>query len=790
MRKTIPLNFGWKYSESFNEDMFKKSFDDESFATVDIPHCNKEIPYNYFDERMYQFVSCYRKHFRLPKEAFSSNRHILLHFEGAANYAEVYVNGKHAGSHKGGYTPFVLDITDLVNTKENVISVMLDSTERKEIPPFGHMVDYLVYGGIYREVWLEITEEAYIEDIFVHTEDELCGKKTIIAEITFNQRASGDIRLSISRDGQEVAARNTAIDGRKLRVKWKLEGLKLWETYDPVLYDFNAEYNSDIFSVRFGIRVAEFRRDGFYLNGKKIKLRGLNRHQSYPYVGNAMPKSAQEADALLLKNTLGCNLVRTAHYPDSIHFLNKCDEIGLLVFTEMPSWQYLGEGEWRKNCLDNIASMVTRDRNHPSVILWGVRVNEGNDCDEFYALTNRLCRELDPTRQTGGVRNMPRSHLLEDVYTYNDFSHSGGKIALLPPAIVTGFTAPYLVTENNGHMYPTKSFDKEEVRTEQALRHARVQNASYGCDRISGSIGWCMADYNTHKDFGSGDRICYHGVTDMFRIPKLAASVYASQQDDFPVMEVSSGMDIGDHPGGILGPVYIFTNCDYVKVYKNGKFKSEARPNFKKFPNLAHPPITPDDYLGDDLKTVEGLTGKTADYLHDVLCAASAHGFILPPQNYLKIAYSFLTAKKSFGEFADIVTKYFANWGDEQVTYTFEGYKDSKLVKTVTKTAVNGTDFTLTADCDTLVEANTYDVTRVELIGIDDHGNRLPYANNAVNIKVTGAGELIGPENVALIGGVRAFWIKTNGKSGDIKVKVTVDGMGSKELRLTATGNR
>ena len=103
---------------------------------------------------------------------------------------------------------------------------------------------------------------------------------------------------------------------------------------------------------------------------------------------------------------------------------------------------------------------------------------------------------------------------------------------------------------------------------EHALRHARVLNAAYGSSRTSGAIGWCMADYNTHKDFGSGDRICYHGVTDMFRVPKLAAALYASQQDDTPVMEISSSMDIGEHPGSQLGQVYAFTNCDYIKLYK------------------------------------------------------------------------------------------------------------------------------------------------------------------------------------------------------------------------------
>ena len=786
MRKNIPLNFGWKYSESFSEEMIKPGYNDAAFEVVDIPHANKEIPYNYFDEKMYQFVSCYRKTFRLPKEAFENGRRVILHFEGAANYSKVYLNGQFIGEYKGGYTPFQFDITQSVNKSNNYLVVELDSTERKEIPPFGNMVDYLCYGGIYREVWLEITEEKCIEDVFIKTPNVLGKYKIMEADISFNTPVKGKVGLKVLA-GEDVIAEKTAeIDGRVLRVRWDIRGAKLWELNDPNLYTLKVTYKADEFSRRFGFREAKFTRRGFMLNGKHIKLVGLNRHQSYPYVGPAMPASAQKADAELLKFRLGCNFVRTAHYPDSVHFLDRCDEIGLLVFTEMPSWQYLGEGEWRENCLGNIRKMVTRDRSHPCVVLWGVRVNEGMDCDEFYTETNKLARSLDPSRQTGGVRNMPRSHLLEDVYTYNDFSHSGSFVKLLPPWLVTGLKAPYLVTEHNGHMYPTKSFDREELRREHALRHLRVQNTAFGSDRISGATGWCMADYNTHKDFGSGDRICYHGVTDMFRVPKLAASVYASQQDDFAVMENSSSMDVGEYPGALVGQTYIFTNCDYVKIYKNGEYKSTAYPDRKKYPNLPHPPILPMDFIGDALETAEGLDHKSAAALTEALNTAGVRGFLLPPKYYAEVVYAFLHGRMSFQKIYDIVTKYFANWGNEQITYTFEGYKDGQLIKTITRTAVNEISLIAKADSTVLHEGDTYDVTRIELCAVDQNGNRLPFANNAVNIRVDGPAKVIGPSSFALIGGDRAFWVRTIGKKGDIKLTVEAEGMETQVIELSA----
>ncbi len=783
MRKTIDLNFGWKYSESFTEDMIKPSYKDSDFQTVDIPHTCKEIPYNYFDEEMFQFVSCYRKIFRISENEQAGKR-IFITFEGAANYSRVYLNGEFLGEHKGGYTPFSFEITGKVNKGNNCLAVVLDSTERPEIPPFGKVVDYLVYGGIYREVHIDLYDDVYIEDVFVKTPDPLYSVKTIEADVTFSEKVNGTCTFELF-DGEKVIGKKTCeADGKKIRIRWKVKDVKLWDIDSPKLYTLKVSFGADSAEKRFGFREAKFTRTGFMLNGRHVKLIGLNRHQSYPYVGNAMPASAQKADADFMKYTLGCNIVRTAHYPDSIHFLDRCDEIGLLVFTEMPSWQFLGEGEWRENCLDNIRRMVLRDRSHPSVILWGVRVNEGGDCDEFYTETNALARELDPTRQTGGVRNFPRSHLLEDVYTYNDFIHSGGPVNLLPAIITCGISAPYLVTEHNGHMYPTKTFDREAVRTEHALRHLRVQNTSFGSKRHSGAIGWCMADYNTHKDFGSGDRICYHGVADMFRIPKLAAAVYASQQDNIPVLETSSAMDVGEHPGAIIGQTYIFTNCDYVEIYKNGKYKSTAYPDKKGYPNLPHPPVLPKDFIGDSLETDDGLPADVAAPLKNALVAAAEYGYIMPPQHYLEVAYSFLKGKMKISQMVDLVTKYFANWGDEQVEYRFDGYKDGKLVKSVTRTAVKSQALTMKADSLTLTEDKTYDVTRIELMCVDQNGNRLPFANNAINISVDGPVKVIGPEQFSLVGGARAFWVRTTGKSGKATVAVSGEGLGTHTVEL------
>lgn len=787
MRTVYPLNFGWKYSPEFKEEMTKKSFDDSKLLTVDIPHANKELPLNYFDEKSYQFKSLYRKHFSLDGGKKDGKRY-LLHFEGAAVYSRVYLNGKYIGEYKGAYNSFSFDITEGIREKNNVLAVELDSSEREEIPPFGNVVDYLVYGGIYREVWLEEVSEIYIEDVFVKPKNVLLQKKVIDADITLSKKSSSKLHFTLKDgNGTVTAKRDCDFSGRVINIKWAVENVKLWDIDSPNLYTLTVSLDDcDEKSVRFGFREAHFKRDGFYLNGKALKIRGLNRHQSYPYVGYAMPKSVQMADADLLKYKLGVNLVRTSHYPNSIHFLDRCDEIGLLVFTEIPSWQHLGEGEWRDIFKDNIKRMVTRDRNHPSVILWGVRVNEGMDCDELYLEANKIAHELDPTRQTGGVRNIPRSHLLEDVFTYNDFSHSGGAVALLPALIPAGIKAPYLVTEHNGHMYPTKSFDREALRTEHALRHTRVLNTAYGSSRISGAIGWCMSDYNTHKDFGSGDKICYHGVTDMFRIPKLGAAVYRSQQENEPFLEVSSSMDIGEHPGGIIGKVWVFTNCDYVKIYKSGKYTSTIYPKDSPFKNLPHPPMIAEDFFGDVLTETEKLDPKAAKILKPALVAAQRDQIKMPPQNWLKVGAGMVVGKISVSRMFDLVTKYIGGWGDKQVSYTFEGYKDGKLVKTVVKSAVTELHINASADSYTLKQGDTYDATRIELTALDQNGNRAPFADVPCKISVKGPAEIIGPKEFSLIGGDRAFWIKTTGEKGDITVTIDAKSLGKTRLDLKA----
>lgn len=786
----INLNFGWQYKMDFCEKYLTGS-DDSKFELVNIPHTNIILDYNNFDESEYQFVSCYRKPVNIAREL--KGKALLLRFEGIASHARLYINGSFVAEHSGGYTPFDIDVSDqVIYGAGNLFVIVCDSTEREEIPPFGKVIDYLTYGGIYREVYLEVREKTHIKDIFVRTLDVLAPAKILDMDVELSRVCPGmSVEFKLSSSLNEPVSRFNCTIGNsaKGKVTGKVSGVRLWDIESPVLYTLQAilkinDTEVDSYEVRFGFREARFRTNGFYLNGKRVKLMGLNRHQAYPYTGYAMPETAQKKDADLLKFELGVNMVRTSHYPQSRHFLDRCDEIGLLVFEEIPGWQHIGNEKWKELSCRNVRDMILRDRNHPAIVLWGVRINESADCDDLYVKTNRIAHELDNTRQTGGVRNFKDSRLLEDVYTYNDFSHHGSNAALELPSKVTGTNAPYLVTEHNGHMFPVKRFDNEGRRLEHALRHMRVLDNMLGSDRISGAIGWCMSDYNTHKDFGSGDRICYHGVSDMFRIPKLAWYVYASQQDHTPVLEISSSMDIGEHSGGDMGTVYAFTNCDHIKLYKDNEYIKTFYPDRKLFPNLKHPPVRIDDFIGDLLTKYENISAKDSLRMKNILRHASKYGMNLPMSSKLAMGRLMLKYKLSMDDGMRLFGTYVSNWGGQRISFRFEGCKNGQIVKSVVKSTSESTHLEVRPDSRELIEADTYDVTRIVVRALDQNDNLMNYASDAMVVETEGPIEIIGPKCIALIGGARAFWIKTAGRSGRAFVRIKSEKYGMHEAEF------
>ncbi|MDE6274753.1 MAG: hypothetical protein K2L87_06890, partial [Clostridiales bacterium] len=464
------------------------------------------------------------------------------------------------------------------------------------------------------------------------------------------------------------------------------------------------------YSLRYGFREVKFTTEGFYLNGERLFLMGLNRHQSYPYGGYAMPHNAQTEDADILKNQLGVNLVRTSHYPQSRHFLNRCDEIGLLVFEELPGWNHIGDEDWKAQSEQNLRDMIMRDRSRPSVILWGVRINESDDDHEFYTRTNALARSLD-SRQTAGVRWKPHSECLEDVFAINDFVPLYEEPPLRDPRDETGLDhdIPYLVTEYMGHMFPTKITDNEERLSRHALRHAEVQNRARSDKRISGAIGWCAFDYHTHRHFGTNDKVCYHGVMDMFRDPKYAAFAYASQRDsaDGLVFEPATIWAFGERDIGGIVPLYVYTNVEEVVLEMAGRESAMYYPAREKFPHLPHPPV-----IIDKMPEVWGCTWQ------DVVLIGKIGG-------------------------KEVVRR----------EYSSNPLPDRIELKCMTKKVSKG------------------DSVRFTVRALDHKGNVMKFLDEIVSIRVSG-GKLIGRDRIVLHGGMYSFWVIADG-SGKVSAKAT-----------------
>ena len=787
MTHRLYLNDDWLFTEQFEDSLMAPEYPENTLQPVRLPHTCKETPFHYFDESLYQMVSGYRRHLLIPKNW--QGKRILLTFEGAAHDSTVFCNGKKVGEHHCGYTAFTVDLTDnVLYGQDNLLCVRLDSRENLNVPPFGYVIDYMTYGGIYRDVRLEVKEKVSLSDIFVHTAIDFRSSPVtaqITSEITLTEsdknvtirqyympKSTAAAQESWRLLCEQTVSTDVSCD-KEFSLTATITAPLLWDTEEANLYILKTQLYQDNTlldetETTFGIREAVFKKDGFYLNGRKLRIRGLNRHQSFPYVGYAMPKSMQRLDADLLKKELGLNAVRTSHYPQSHYFLERCDELGLLVFTEFPGWQHIGDDSWKAQAVANAEDMIRQYRNHPSIILWGIRINESPDDDAFYEKTNAVAHKLDPSRPTGGVRAMKKSHLLEDVYTYNDFLHDGEMPGCDPKKKVTSdMEKPYLISEYNGHMYPTKAFDNEERRSEHAIRHANVLDAVAGQPDIAGSFGWCMFDYNTHKDFGSGDRICYHGVMDMFRNPKLAANIYACEQEQTPVLEITSSMDIGEHPGCNRGNIYILSNADSVKMYKNDRFIKEYLPEMSPYKHLKHGPILIDDFIGDSFAQNERFRPKHAKEITDAMNLV-ARGSLnhIPKRLYLTALKLLLIYHIDFAEVTRLYTKYIGDWGGTATIYRFDAIKDGKVVKSVTKEPVREIRLEAEADHTILTEQHSYDVALVRIRAVDDHGNVLPFYQEPVRLITEGDISIIGPDTIALQGGMGGTYVKSTGRSG------------------------
>lgn len=765
------FNFNWHFVKGFSSDFIKEI--PASRKAIDIPHNMVDFPFNNFSDSHHQIVGTYFKSFSV--DDYDPESSYLLRFEGVMVSATIYLNGKDLGTYSYGYLPFELDITDYIKREDNLLVVKVDGRENPNIPPWGNVVDYLSFSGIYREV--SLIKQCPIDIVEARVDGKLDGT------VVVRPRFVNDNNSAFTVVYQVFDSQNNIVAEAKFP-RFKVENHHLWTLENPYLYrlritvsSIDGRYESSRdFTLAF--RSIEIRNTGFYLNNRYLKLVGLNRHETYPFIGAAATKALQEDDVLILKK-LGVNYVRCSHYPPSIHFLDACDKYGLLVVDEVPGWQHIGDEAWQKIHLRNVEGMIKRDYNHPSIIAWSIRINESMDHHELYTKSHALAKSIDPYRPTTGTRNFAKSELIEDIYSYNDFSHFGKNKGLDPKKKITKDNKPYIVSECNGHMFPTKVYDVPSIQNEFIHRHLSVLNSAFKDLDILGISPWCMHDYYTHQQFGSGDHICYHGILDIYRNPKLVAGVYKALLTKEDVLIPAFSLNNGDIPEAKLMPFFVLSNAHEIHLYRGQDLVKIYKPRFDLYRYLKHPPFVIDYFIRDNFLDKYPRIGKSAKKtLGKILNYAALNGL-----NRMKLSHKIVLGlimfkyRLKYSDLVDIWGENVASWGSDGGLFTLKAYnRDGKLVKEAQVGPSAYYHYDLHINKTTLVNSDTYDTLKITITCLDSNNMRSPYDFSPVKIRVDGPLRILGPDVQSLHGGALSIYIASRNEKGDGYIKLTING--------------
>jgi beta-galactosidase len=747
--ESLPFNAGWLFGPA-SADSSQPGFDDSAFTPVTLPHTVAPLSWQNWDPSAWEQVWAYRKHFDAPRG--TEGQRVFLDFSAAMTHATLTLNGTQVAEHLGGYLPFSAEITRTLQRAGNILAVRLDSTFNLNVPPDrpapypNTSVDYWQPGGIYREVRLRAVPQVFLADVFAKPVNVLDPEaRQVVVQVTADAAAvpagTAQVAVELLDEAEPVASALVPVaitEAGQVTVTATLSGLggiTLWDTDHPKLYHVTATLLVDDrpvhrYRVRVGFREATFTLDGFYLNGRRVKVFGVNRHQFFPFAGGAMPARVQARDARIIRHELNCTMVRCAHYPQSEDFYDACDEVGLMAWEEAPGWGYLGDDAWLALAYRDIGEMIVRDRNHPSIIVWGARLNETPNNVAFYTSTNELAHALDDSRQTAGA--MPGMwetlDFEQDVFGEDDYSSvkdaTGTKEPTLqPPVDAAG--RPYLVSEAVGTLSGPAIYyrrtDPQAVQQGQATAHARVHDLAASDDRYCGLLAWTGIDYPS----GSGNQfqgVKYTGVVDLFRVPKPGAAIYRAQADPrvTPVIAPAFYWDFGPaSPVTSLPDAMICANLDRLELYVASEHFATLTPDAAAYPHLAYPP--------------------------------------------------------SFADFTAVD-------GSSLPDLRIDGYLGGELVTARSFAAdPSGDVLTLEAD-DAEIEADGTDATRLWFRVVDRYGAPRPYVTGQVTLALDGPGVLVGdnPFDFAAAGGAGAAWLRSlPGSPGLVTVTATHPALGT-----------
>jgi beta-galactosidase len=592
------INSNWLFRKADGTD-FTKTPSTAGWENISLPHTWNTADVTDDEPGYYRGVGWYRKQLHIPADW--QNRRLYLHFEGAGQAAEVYVNGQLAGRHAGGYTAFRFPISQLVKFGQGAINevvVKVDNSHNPDLPPLS--ADFTFYGGLYRDVYLiaanpvHFTLDDHAASGLVVTTPKVSAEAAEIAVSgTVVNDAAARRRLTVlteitDRDGRPVAQQRSSVTlaaGEKQAFRQTFASLRqphLWSPDDPYLYHVTTTVREaggteplDAVSSPLGLRWFRFdAATGFFLNGQPLKLIGTNRHQDFPGLGNALPDALAERDVLLLKQ-MGGNFLRVSHYPQDPAVLAACDRLGILASVEIPVVNAITDSPaFFENCRNMLTEMIRQGHNHPSVIIWAymnevlLRLPAGltkdNDAGKTYlgrvaALAQELetlTRREDPARYT-----MLVNHGAFDLYQqagltkipmlvgWNLYSgwYSGGfqgfpdfldrHRRVLPDK-------PLLVTEYGAdsdarlHSFKPLRFDKT---TEYAnLFHQFYLKEMLARPFVAGSTVWNLAEFNSETRQEAVPHINNKSLLTADRQPKDAYLFYQAHLLKTPFVRIGS----------------------------------------------------------------------------------------------------------------------------------------------------------------------------------------------------------------------------------------------------------
>jgi beta-galactosidase len=615
IRHREKFNSGWKFARGDIENAQTFDFDDSDWRELNLPHdWAIEGPFTkkvYYQGGFlpYPGIGWYRKSFEFNQEG----RIAILEFDGVMKDARVCVNGDYVGAWAYGYTSFAFDITKYLKTnQENVIAVRVENVD--------YSSRWYPGSGIYRNVWLTITYPVHVAHwgTFITTPEVTDKKATVKVETCIENQSEQTTEIVletsvIDHDGRIVLANTTSeqieANGRLETVEeLEIRNPRRWDVDDPYLYTAVSRIKHDgmvidDYETPSGIRTFRFDADkGCFLNGRSLKLKGVNLHHDLGPLGAAVSYRATERQLEIMK-AMGANAIRTAHNPPTPEQLDLCDRMGILVMNE-------AFDEWRKPkhnvkrsysvlfdawAEKDMRALIKRDRNHPSIIMWstGNEVPELDTADgkRSAKLLTDICHEMDPTRPvSSGIHlsiTLDRELLsLFDVAGFNYWHDKLEDIHKTYP------DKPLLVTEASAVLSTRGEYHFPAERIYRKYNHASLQISSYDLINtgfgalpdvefklqddfpwLAGQFVWSGFDYHGEPDPYEDmwpAHSSYFGIVDMCGFPKDRYYLYQSVWTDEPMIHVLPHWNWEDREGDIT-PVYCYTNCASAELFVNGK---------------------------------------------------------------------------------------------------------------------------------------------------------------------------------------------------------------------------